>query len=415
MNGTPGIAVRVILGPVCLALGSFAFAQSVQPERVGISSERLERIDDFIDRHIAAGDISGAVTLVARNGRIAHLEAQGLMDIATAEPMRADTIFRIASMSKPVAGVAIMMLFEQGEVRLDDPVSRFLPSFREQQVAISRPGSVSSSTEPEYYTVPAEREITVFDLMTHTSGLMSGPMSKSAGRPLSVRRHKDGLAWVDHLGAVPLEFQPGSRWSYSPLAGFDVLSRIVEIASGKSFNVFLDQRIFAPLGMNDTFFWPDAAERERLVTSYLLRDDGLEIRENPDSMSGEKYFSGAGGLMSTAEDYAQFAMMLANGGSLNGVRLLSPRSVEFMGSTHIPDTLPGRSPGEGYGLSVRVVNDPIARGTMLTRGSYGWSGAYGTHFWVDPEDNLVGILMIQTPLRAMWPVFENVVMQTLIE
>jgi len=391
-----------------------ALAQTTQPERVGFSSQRLERIDDLVDRYMAAGDITGAVTLVARNGRIVHLSAQGTTDATSGEPMKTDTIFRIASMSKPVAGVAIMMLIEEGKVRLTDNVSSYLPSFASQTVAIPRAGA-SGSLESGYYTVPAERQITVFDLLTHTSGVMSGPISNDAGRALRDRRHEDGLAWVEALGEAPLEFQPGSRWAYSALAGFDVLSRIVEIASGHDFNAFLKERIFGPLAMHDSFFWPNAAQRERLVSSYIRGTDGLEHRENPNSMSGERYFSGAGGLMSTAEDYAQFAMMLANRGSLNGVRLLSPRSVEFMSSMHIPDTLPGRNPGEGYGLSVRVVNDPVKRGTMLTEGAFGWSGAYGTHFFVDPTENLVGIMLIQTPIRAMRPDFENAVMQALIE
>jgi CubicO group peptidase (beta-lactamase class C family) len=391
-------------------------AQTVQPERVGLSADRLSRVAELIDRQIEAGEISGAVTLVARNGQIAYLEAQGASDLASGAPMRADTIFRIASMSKPVAGVAIMMLVEKGKVRVADSVSRFLPSFAHSQVAIAQgPAGVSGAPDAEFSTVPAEREITVFDLLTHTSGVMSGATSNRLGRELSNRRHELGLAWVDSLGEVPLEFQPGSRWSYSALAGFDILSRIVEIASGQTFREFLDERIFAPLDMNDTFFWPTRAQRERIVTSYTLSDGALTERENPDSMSGERYFSGAGGLMTTARDYAQFAMMLASGGSLNGVRLLAPRTVECMGSMHISDELPGRSAGEGYGLSVRVVGDPVARGTMLSAGSFGWSGAYGTHFWVDPKENLVGIMMIQTPIRAMRPDFENAVMQAVVE
>ena len=318
-------------------------------------------------------------------------------------------------MSKPVAGVAIMMLVEEGAVRLADPVSRYLPSFADQRVSVPTSAAVSGAPADAGETVAAEREITVFDLLTHTSGVMSGPVSNAAGRAHSNRRRELGLAWVDELGRAPLEFQPGERWAYSALAGFDVLSRIVELASGEDFHTFIDARIFEPLGMSDTFFWPTAAQRERLVMSYQLGENGLEPRANPDSMSGETYFSGAGGLMTTAEDYAQFAMMLANRGSLNGVRLLAPRTVDFLGGAHIPDTLPGRPAGEGFGLSVRVVTDPIARGTLLSEGALGWSGAYGTHFWADPKENLVGVLMIQTPIRAMRPEFELAVMQALVE
>jgi CubicO group peptidase (beta-lactamase class C family) len=263
--------------------------------------------------------------------------------------------------------------------------------------------------------VPPDREITILDLLTHTSGLMSGPVSTAAGAKMFESRHKTGLKWVEGLGATPLEFAPGSRWSYSAVAGFDVLSRVVEIASGQTFNQFLNERIFRPLTARDITFWPTPEQRGRLVTSYIKGPSGLTPRQDPDSMSSEVYFSGAGGLMATAESYARFAMMLAEGGQLGTARILAPRTVEMMGSTFIPDTLPGRSPGEGYGLSVRVVNDPAARRTLVSKGSFGWSGAYGTHFWVDPEKHLVGILMIQTPVVAMRDDFENAVMQAVID
>jgi CubicO group peptidase (beta-lactamase class C family) len=335
-----------------------------------------------------------------------------------------DTLFRIASMSKPVAGVAIMMLVEEGKVRLTDPVSRFIPSFKEAKVAVPRPvrstgptagPPAATPTAPETYTVPPDREITVLDLLTHTSGVMSGPNSNAAGAKFSETRHTAGLKWTDGIGAVPLEFQPGTRWAYSALAGFDVLSRVVEVASGKTFNEFVSERIFKPLSAREIFFWPTPAQRERLVTSYIKAPQGLTPRENPDSMSAPSYYSGAGGLMATAESYARFAMMLANRGELNGARLLAPRTVEMMGSMFIPDTLPGRSPGEGYGLSVRVVNDPAARRTALSKGGFGWSGAHGTHFFVDPDKHLVGVLMIQTPIVAMRDDFENAVMQAVID
>src|SRR5690606_18725047 len=204
--------------------------------------ERLGRIGELVDRHIAARDISGAVTLVAKNGRIAHLEAHGSADIATGKAMAPDAIFRIASMSKPVGAVAILMLIEEGKVRLSDPVSRFIPSYANQQVAIPqqpRPGPFGGpppapgGAPPEFYTVPAVREVTILDLLTHTSGVMSGPSSNFAGRAASETRHGAGVAWTEQLGSAPLEFQPGTRWAYSALAGFDVLSRVVEIASGQ--------------------------------------------------------------------------------------------------------------------------------------------------------------------------------------
>jgi CubicO group peptidase (beta-lactamase class C family) len=428
MQGLSTTARRILVPALATLALHAAAADTIAPESVGLSSERLHRISELIQRSIDAGDISGAVTLVARNGQVAHLEAQGVTDIASKKPMQTDTIFRIASMSKPVAAVAILMLMEEGKVRLNDPVSKFIPAYGELQVAVRKGGPGGAGAPggagfgpggfggpPEFYTVPADRAITVLDLLTHTSGVMSGPMSNSGGQAASAKRHDLGLAWVEDAAAAPLEFQPGSRWAYSALTGFDILSRIVEIVAEQTFDEFLAERIFEPLGMQDVFFWPSTAQRARLATAYQRRDSGLTPNANPDSMSGAKYFSGAGGLMTTAEAYAQYAMMLANGGELRGQRLLSPRAVELMGSAYIHDTLPGRPDGEGYGLGVRVVVNPVARGTWLSEGSFGWSGLYGTHFWVDPKENLVGILMAQTANRELSADFENAVMQALID
>jgi len=211
---------------------------------------------------------------------------------------------------------------------------------------------------------------------------------------------------------VPVEFQPGTRWAYSAAAGFDVLSRVVEIASGMPIDRFLKQRLFDPLQMKDTTYVPPTGN-PRLVKLYSRTADGLRPQSDPGFMNGI-YFSGGGGLFTTAEDYAQFAMMLANGGELNGVRILSPRLVELMGSVFAPDTLPGRPRGESYGLSVRVVNDPVARNSFLSEGSFGWSGAYGTHFWVDRKEKLIAIAMTQTSNQEFLRDFENMVMQAVV-
>jgi CubicO group peptidase (beta-lactamase class C family) len=212
---------------------------------------------------------------------------------------------------------------------------------------------------------------------------------------------------------VPLDFQPGTRWAYSAQAGFDVLARIVEVVSKMPFDQFAKTRIFDPLGMKDTFFYP-AEGNPRLVTRYARGQSGQLEKQGLANFMNGAYFSGGGGLMSTAEDYLQFAQMLLNGGRLNGKVLLSPRTVEMMGSVHAPDTLPGRPRGEGYGLSVRVVNDPVSRNTFLSQGSFGWSGAYGTHFWIDPKEKIVGVLMTQTPNQEIRPDFENAVMHALV-
>src|SRR5262245_14704182 len=244
---------------------------NAKPEEVGLSSERLQRIHQMLLRRIDAGDIAGSVTLVARNGRVAHFETHGLMDIETKKPMAKDAIFRLASMSKPITGVAIMMMVEEGKVRLTDPVSKFIPEFKDLKVAVPRQGNAAGGgrggAPPQFYTVPAEREITVRDLLTHTSGLVSGPIGTAEAAKIG-RKPTDTLAdYIPKLGAVPLEFQPGSRWTYSPGAGFDTLGRIVEIVSGMSFDQFLKQRIFDPLGMKDTFFSPTEDRMSRIASN----------------------------------------------------------------------------------------------------------------------------------------------------
>lgn len=401
-----------------------------RPEDVGLSAERLQRVGELVQRHIAAGSFSGAVTLVARNGRIAHHEAYGLMDLESKKPMVKDGIFRIMSMTKPVIGVSILMMMEEGKVRLQDPISKFIPEWREMTVGVLLPaangrggngapaaaaggrGGRGAQEAPRYYTVPVEREVTVRDLLTHTSGLVSGTISQYANRSVAAGP-KDTLAdYVPRLGKVPLEFQPGTRWAYSATAAFDVLSRVVEVTSGMPIDRFVKQRIFDPLQMKDTTYISPSAS-SRLVKLYSRTPEGLKPAQDPDFMNGV-YFSGGGGLFSTAEDYAQFAMMLANGGELNGRRLLSPRLVELMGSVFAPDTLPGRPRGEAYGLSVRVVNDPVARNSFLSEGSFGWSGAFGTHFWVDRKERLIAVTMTQTSNQEFLRDFENMVMQAVV-
>ena len=393
--------------------------RAAKPEDVGISSQRLQRIHDLVQHSIDAGNFSGAVTLVARNGKIAHFEAQGLMDIETNKPIAKDTMFRIMSMTKPVVGVAVLMMVEEGKVRLNDPISRFIPEFKDQKVGVplaNQPAAPAGQrgAAPKFYTVPAEREITVKDLLTHTSGLVSGPVSNSEAAKVALKSTESNADFIPRLGAVPLEFQPGSRWAYSATAGFDTLVRVVEVASGQKFDQFASQRIFGPLGMKDTFFYPAESYKPRIATLYSRTSGKLQKQNNPAFMNGV-YFSGGGGLISTAEDYLQFGLMLLNGGQLNGKRLLSPRTVEMMRSVFIPDTLPGRARGEGYGLSVRVVSDPLQRGTALSTGSFGWSGAYGTHFWVDPKEKVVAVLMTQTSTPGFTVDFENAVMQTIVE
>jgi len=397
-----------------LSLNAAALPEA-KPEALGLSSERLARIHSMVAKHMDLGDITGAVMLVARKGQIAYVDVQGVMDLESKKPVTRDAMFRIASMTKPVIGTAIMMMMEEGKLRVDDPVSKFIPEFKKMRVAVASGPGGATAKPPVFSTVPADREITIKDLLTHTSGLASGPMGASevAKNP---RKPTDTLAdYVPRLAATPLEFQPGTRWLYSPGAAFDTLGRIVEIASNTPLDRFLAQRVFGPLEMKDTSFYPSEAQLSRLITAYTKSEKGLTKNPQQITMSSKVYFSGGGGLVSTVDDYARFAQMLANGGELGTARLLSPRTVKLMGSVHVPATLNGRRPGEGYGLSVRVVSDAVGGNHRVSDGAFGWSGAYGTHFWVDQKEDLIAVMMIQTAIGEMRPEFENAVMQAIIK
>ena len=404
--------ISLLLIPILAAPLTAEDAPSGKPEDIGMSSERLRRIHEAIQRHIDTGEISGAVTLVARRGRLVHFEAHGLMDIESKRPMQKDAIFRIASMSKPITGVAVMMMLEEGKLRLNDPVSKFLPEFKNSKVAVPR------GNAGEFYEIPADRELTIRDLLTHTNGLMTGGIGSKAGPPRPAAG--DTLAsYVPRLAAAPLDFQPGTQWAYSGLAGPDTLSRIVEIVSGQPYDEFLRARIFEPLGMQDTFFYPPDDRRPRLATLYSKSPKGLVRAENQDGFSLKTYFSGAGGLMSSALDYLQFAQMLLNGGELHGTRLLSPRTVDLMATNHVGDMFNGKlgrpAHGMGYGLLVGIVEDGAAAGLRVSNGSFGWDGAYGTQTWIDPREKMVTIVMIQTQVPPVQRDFENAVMQSIVE
>lgn len=411
-----------------LVLPLSAATPTAKPEEVGLSAERLKRIHELVQRHLDAKSFSGAVTLIAKNGRIGHFEAHGLMDIESKKPMQKDGIFRIMSMTKPVVGVAILMMIEEGKVRLTDPVSRFIPSFKDLQVGVALPAApgragaaapgaaaapAGRGAAPRFYAVPAEREITVRDLLTHTSGLASGGVSNASAGALAATPTEKLADYIPRLGKSVLEFQPGTRWAYSAAAGFDVLAHIVEITSKMPFDQFARQRIFDPLGMKDTGFAPQEANA-RTVTLYQRGQDGQLRKGNAPGFMNGIYFSGGGGLYSTPEDYLQFGLMLLQNGQHNGTRLLAPRTVEMMSSIAAPDTLPGRPRGESYGLSVRVVNDPMARNTFLSKESFGWSGAFGTHFWVDPNKRMVAVVMTQTSNQEFLRDYENLVMHSIV-
>ena len=404
---------------VALVLPIAAVGTTGKPEEVGVSTERLQRITQMIKKRIDAGDLAGAVTLVARRGKVVHLVAQGVSDLDSKQPMTTANMFRIASMTKPVVGTGIMMLVEEGKLRINDPVSRYIPEFRNMKVGVLRDPvgtGRAGGGAPAFYTVPAQREITIKDLLTHTSGLGSGPMGNSDIEKVARKDGETLAQYIPRLGGTTLEFQPGSRWTYSPGAGFETLGRIIEIASGMPLDRFFRTRIFDPLGMKDITFWPTDAQWPRVATVYTRGTNGLTKAVMPnDTMSRNVYFRGSGGLYSTAEDYIPLGIMLANGGELNGKRLLSRKTVEMMNAAHVLDTLPGRPAGEGYGLSVRVVTNHAARNTMLSDGTFGWTGAQGTHFFVDPKEQLTAVLMVQTSNQEVIRDFEDLVEQTIVD
>jgi CubicO group peptidase (beta-lactamase class C family) len=286
------------------------------------------------------------VAVVARKGKLAYLAAKGVMDLETKQPVTPATMFRVASMTKPVTSVAVMMMVEEGKVRLNDPVSRYIPEFKNLRVAVptastaagdrgpapepAAPGRGGRGGPPSFTTVATDREVTVKDLLTHVSGLASGAMSNGAVTPIARKEGEKLADYIPRLGSTALEFQPGSRWAYSAQAGHDTLGRIVEIASGMPLDAFFQKRIFEPLGMKDITFWPTEAQWPRVSSVYTGGANGLTKNNNPNGMSSNVYFMGSGGLVGTAEDYLPFGVMLANGGELNGKRILGRKTVEML-------------------------------------------------------------------------------------
>jgi CubicO group peptidase (beta-lactamase class C family) len=413
---------KIPLLALALSLSVTSFAQTTaSPESVGLSSQRLTRIDDVMTQYMENDYISGAITAVARHGETVHFSAQGYMDIENEVPMREDAIFRMASMSKPVTGVAILMMLEEGKLRLEDPVSRFIPELTNTTVAMLTDPNAAPSRDPDIYRTPASREITIRDLMTHTSGLASSGIAARTTARLAPRdTSADLAAYIPTLGAVPLDFQPGSKWQYSLLAGIETLGRIVEITSGMTFDQFLQERLFKPLKMEDTSFVVPNDKLPRLVTLYERTDEGeLERQdETPAWLDTTTLFSGGGGLYSTTHDYMRFAQMLLNRGELDGQRILGTRTVELMASNHVGDLYgpaADRAEGLGFGLTVEVVLDPVLANTRRGKGSFSWGGAFGTYFWVDPYNDLTAVMMIQTPNGDLRKDFVNAVIQAIVE
>lgn len=380
----------------------------VRPESVGLCSERLSRIDAHLDRrYIAPQKIAGALTLVARKDEVAYLSSVGQMDIERNKPMAEDTIFRIYSMTKPITSVGLMMLYEHGHFQLDDPVYKFIPEWRDL-------GVYEMGNHPNWVTTPCKRPMTIRDLFTHMSGLTYDFLERTnidrAYRRLHVGRdrQKDLRAMVETLAGLPLEFSPGTAWNYS--VSTDVLGYLIELISGTPLDEYFRTQIFEPLGMTDTGFVVPADKIDRFAANYTRgRDKKPRLEDDPETSVYTKptsFFSGGGGLVSTASDYLQICRMLLNRGELNGHRFLGRKTLELMTSNHLPngqdltDLATGAFSettyeGVGFGLGFSVQLDLAKSQIVGSPGEYAWGGAASTAFWIDPKEELIAIFMTQ--------------------
>jgi len=408
--------VRMILAQFLVGLFfvSFVWAQGLPttvPEDIGMSFERLLRIDDLMQGAVDQREISGTVVLIGRHGKIGYFKNFGTMDEGM-KPMATDSIFRIASMTKPVTSVAVMMLWEDGHFLLDDPISKYLPEFKNPMVLIPE-----ESDRAEYHLVPAKREITIRHLLSHTAGItyafwgrkhLTG-LYRDAEVPNGLMKTKGTIAdGVRTLASMPLMNHPGEAWEYG--LNTDVLGRLVEVVSGMPLDQFFEERIFRPLHMVDTYFFLPTDKVARLAAVYTPNKEG-GLRKLPGGTieigttiftidypyEGPKtYFSGGGGLVSTASDYARFLQMLLNRGELEGVRLLGPRTVDLMTRNHTGDfDIYLRDDGYGFGLGFAVLVDPDKAGRIESKCEYNWGGFFYTRFWVDPKEKLIAIMMAQ--------------------
>ena len=389
-----------------------------KPESVGLSSARLKKLDQVMtDRYVRGGYLPGILTMVWRKGQLAHVGASGHMDLERDKPMREDAIFRIYSMSKPITSVALMMLVEEGLIGLDDAVFTHIPSFRNLGVYQSGMPTLLANQPPQFITSRPERHMKVVDLVTHTSGLTYGFMMRTAV-DAAYRKAKvnafdtegglDGM--IDQLAQIPLEFSPGTRWNYS--VSIDVMGYLVQKLSGMSFGEFLRERLFKPLGMNDTAFYCPPEKLDRFCSCYQPAEGGRGLKLQDDAgkstyAAPPKLEAGGGGLVSTAHDYMRFCRMMLNGGTLDGVQILSPKTVQLFSLNHLPegrDLVSMAPPGafsesgyDGIGFSIGCgVNVDVAKTRLPgSTGEYFWGGAASTAFWIDPKEDLTVVFMTQ--------------------
>jgi CubicO group peptidase (beta-lactamase class C family) len=424
-----------VVASLCLLLGFAAAVQArdlrtTAPGREGLSAQRLERITAHMNQAVADGIMVGGLGMIARNGKIVYQQSYGLRVREAGTPMTEDTIFRIYSMSKPITAVALMMLYEEGRFFLNDPVARYLPELADLALAVSTAdsgagavtdgttsrGVVSGDESRIGETRKPRRQPTIRDLLRHTAGFTYGVFGDTE---VDRRYREAGLLEqatmaeaIAELGKIPLQYEPGSRFHYS--VSVDVQGRLVEVISGMRFGEFLEQRLFGPLGMRDTAFVVPAAKAERFAKLYSpegtdislnsmwQRNDSTRLVPADPSLDegyreGSTFESGGGGLVSTAEDYMRFCLMLLNGGESGGVRFLSPKTVELMTTDHLGELPMGMGmTGMGFGLGFAVVLDLGETGELGSVGEYNWGGAAGTRFWIDPRESLIGLFMVQS-------------------
>jgi CubicO group peptidase (beta-lactamase class C family) len=399
---TPGMRATLALG--ALVMTSLAGCQqkagqdpATQAEVAGMSTERLKRLDDHFHRLVDEGKIAGVVTWIARHGKVVHEDAYGLADIQTKRPLSRDSYFYVYSMTKPITSVALLMLYEEGRFQLTDPVARYLPELANLKLyAGDAPGGRMILREPA-------RQPSIEDVFRHTAGFLYG-MGGNRGIDKAYRDANvlgGTLAELtQRLGTLPLAYEPGTQWVYS--VSHDVQARLVEVISGMPFDEFVRRRIFEPLGLKHMFFGrPDAMKDQFAVIHGVNSEGKLTPTGALDAPGAAARVLGGFSISATAADYGRFALMLVNSGELDGVRLLSRKTVDLMDSNHLPAGVARGAPGggfvrgEGYGLGVRVVTDPAQAGNLTSIGTFGWSGAAGTHFFVDRSEDLVGVFMIQ--------------------
>lgn len=385
-----------------------------EPESLGLSSEKLAAVKSQLNAFVEQGKLPGFVIAVARDGKVGYFEAFGSRDVERKKPMTPDTIFRMYSMTKPITGAAVMTLVDAGKISLDDPLSKYIPEFKDMKVLVEKG---DGTTE----LVPAERPITLKHLMTHTSGLVYGLFDTGALGKIYNQKgiNSDGAAGITleefakRTAAAPLKCQPGSAWNYG--VNMDILGRVVEVVSGKRYADYVQEKIFKPLGMKDAAFYVPAEKAERLAANYSPQNGKMRLLEDPAKspfLKVPSQDSGGGGMVATAGDYLRFAQMLLNGGELDGVRVLSKKAVAEMTSNQLPAEL-GKSPlklfpgvdftGIGFGYCGAVPMKGAANTAFGDDGDYTWGGYASTDFWIDKKDNVVGLVLTQLIPTATYP------------